>query len=80
MEEAYFKAKNIEKNIWKSIEKTQPLNLQPLKKEIKKLARLANKSGFSSDDIPSNVYLISNKMGVKKGKPLRNDFGFLSEY
>ena len=80
LEEAYFKAKKIESGIWESIEKKQPLNLQPLKKEIKKLARLANKSGFSSDDIPSNVYQISNKMGVKKGKPLRNDFGFLSEY
>jgi hypothetical protein len=85
VEEAYNSAKNTEGSLWAAVTKNEPLNLDPLKKEIRTIQREANKSGFSSEDIPNEIYGTASKMGTKKteaGKvvKLKNDFEFLSQY
>tara|TARA_R110001632_G_scaffold131723_1_gene245944 strand:- start:42 stop:2828 length:2787 start_codon:yes stop_codon:yes gene_type:complete len=83
-QEAYDVAKKTENEMWSAVGKKEPLNLQPLKKAITKLARTARKEAIPDAQIPSGIYKQKAKMGTKKvdGKTiqLRNDFGFLSGY
>lgn len=83
--EAYDSAKTTESSMWSSVTKNEPLNLDPLKKIIKTLQIENNKSGFSAEDIPNDLYATASKMGTRKtesGKvvKLKNDFEFLSQY
>ena len=85
IEEAYNSAKNTESSLWNAVTKNEPLDLDPLKKEIRTLQKERNASGFSAEDIPNSLYATAFKMGTKKTKDgkvinLKNDFEFLSEY
>ena len=84
IKEAYEKARGTERNLWTAIESKEPLDLQPLKQSIGKLAKKARKGG-RADSMPTAIYKTRNNMGYKTTEAgnkvmLRNDFGFLSEY
>ena len=83
--DAYDSAKTTESSMWSSVTKNEPLDLDPLKKIIKTLQIENNKSGFSAEDIPNDLYATASKMGTRKTKggkvvKLKNDFEFLSQY
>ena len=72
---AFERAKEVQRKVWEAVERTEPLNLKPLRAELVTLQQTMKKGMTTVGDIPNVLDLIK-----KLGNPDNNDFNALENF